>query len=77
MSKFYGLLPKTEFKTNQQKKKKLLDVKIPVLKIYKWELKTNETLILQVTNALFYKADKNRQQLAGCTSVPMQELIHE
>ena len=30
-----------------------------MLKINKSELKTNETLITQVTNALFYKVDKN------------------
>ena len=42
----------------------------------KLELKTNETLITQVTNALFYKVDKNRLQLVGYIAVPMQELIH-
>ena len=31
-----------------------------MLKINKSELKTNETLITQVTNALFYKADKKQ-----------------
>ena len=33
-----------------------------MLKLNMSELKTNETLITQVTNALFYKVDKNRQQ---------------
>ena len=55
----------------------MLDVKVLMLKINKSELKTNETLITQVTNALFYKVDKNRLQLVGCISVPMQELIHK
>ena len=36
-----------------------MDVKVPMLKINKSKLKTNETLITRVTNALFYKADKN------------------
>ena len=47
-----------------------------MLKINKSELKTNETLITQITNALFYKVDKNRLQVVGCISVPMQELIN-
>ena len=47
-----------------------------MLKINKSELKTNETLITKVTNALFYKVDKNRIQLVGCIPVLMQELIH-
>ena len=34
-----------------------------MLEINKSELKTNETLTTQVTNASFYKADKNRPQL--------------
>ena len=49
---------------------------VPKLKVNKSELKTIETLITQVTNALFYKMDKNRVQLVGCISVSMQELIH-
>ena len=47
-----------------------------MLKINKSELKTNDTFITQITNALIYKVDKNRLQLMGCISVPMQELIH-
>ena len=39
------------------KTKKLLEVKVQKNKA---ELKTNETLITQVTNALFYKAYKNK-----------------
>ena len=31
-----------------------------MLKMNKLELKTNETLITQVTNALFYKVDKKQ-----------------
>ena len=45
-------------------------------KINKSELKINETFITQVTNVLFYKADKNRLQLVGCIAVSMQKLIH-
>ena len=47
-----------------------------MLKRNKSELKTNKTFITQVTNALFYKVDKNRLQLVGCISVPIQELIY-
>ena len=47
-----------------------------MVKINKSELKTNETLITQVTNALFYKVDKNRILLVDCISVPIQEFIH-
>ena len=56
--------------------KNVYPIKVPMLKINKLELKTNETLIRQVTNALFYKVDKKRLQLVGCISIPMQELIH-
>ena len=59
------------------KTKKQFDVKVRMLKINKSELKTNETLITQFTNALFYIVDKNRLQLVTYMSVPMQELIHK
>ena len=39
-----------------------------MLQVNNSELKTNETLITQVTNALFYKEDKNRLQPVGCIS---------
>ena len=46
-----------------------MEVKVPMLKINKPELKkqkqkkTSDTLFLHITNALFYKASKNKQQL--------------
>ena len=43
-----------------------------MLKINSSKLKTKETLITQITNALFYKVDKNRLQLMSRISVPMQ-----
>ena len=64
-------------KNKKNKNKKLQDLKVPMLKTNKSELKTHETLITQVTNDIFYKVDKNRLQLAGCISIPMQELIHQ
>ena len=72
----FGLLPKTDFKTNKQKKKKTTGCKGRNAKINKLDLKTNETFMTQFTNALFYKVDKNRLQVVTCISVPMQELIH-
>ena len=48
-----------------------------MLQMNKSELKTNETFITQITNALFYKVDINRLLLVTCLSVNMQELIHQ
>ena len=48
---------KTKKKQQKTKTKKLLDVEVSMLEINKSELKTNETLITQVTNALFSKVD--------------------
>ena len=54
---FWGHYQKLTLK-QQNKTKKLLDIKVLMLKINKLELKTNETLITQATNALFYKDTK-------------------
>ena len=56
------LTPPPAKKTNKQTKQKTKLLNVPRLKINKSELKTNETLITQVTNALFYQVDKNRLQ---------------
>ena len=68
--------------TLKQINKKFLDIKVPMLKINKSELKTNETLITQVKNALFYKADrkslhKSLQTENVYIKVLMQEIIHK
>ena len=72
---FLGSLQKTDFKTNKNKTK--TTGRKGANAENKSGLKTNETLITQVTNALFYKVDKRKLQLAGFISVPMQELIQK
>ena len=66
----------TKKPTLKQINKTLLGIKVRMLKIDKSELKINETLIIQVTNASFYKVDQNRLQLVVWISVHMQKLIH-
>ena len=74
MSKFLGRNKNPTIK-QLKTKQKILNVKVPMLKINKSELKTNETLIIQVKNALFYRADKNTPQL-GLHKSPLQKIIH-
>ena len=58
----FGVITKIQ-QENKLTKQKLLDVEVPILKKNKLELIINETLKTQVTNALFYKEDKNSLQL--------------